>query len=36
MFTPISASGKFVGELSFEIGTNEKNLKKYSELTEFI
>ena len=28
MFTPISASGKFVGELIFKIGTNAKNLKK--------
>ena len=35
MFTPISASGKFVGELIFSIGTNAKNLKNYVELTEF-
>ena len=36
MFTPFSASGKFVGELIFLIGTGVKNLKKYAELTEFI
>ena len=36
MFTPISASGKFVGELTFVIGTTAKNLKSYEELTEFI
>ena len=36
MFTPISASGKFVGELIVWIGTNAKNLKNYAELTEFI
>ena len=28
MFTPFSASVKFVGELIFLIGTNAKNLKK--------
>ena len=28
MFTPFSASGKFVGELIFLIGTGAKNLKK--------
>ena len=36
MFTLFSASGKFVGELIFLIGTDTKNLKKYAELTEFI
>ena len=36
MFTPIFASGKFVGELIFYIETNAKNLKNYAELTEFI
>ena len=28
MFTPISASEKFVGELIFLIGINAKNLQK--------
>ena len=36
MFTSLSAYGKFVGELIFEIGTNAKTLKKYAELTELI
>ena len=37
MFTPISASGKFVGELIiFRLEQTQKNLKKYAELTEFI
>ena len=36
MFTPISASGKSVGELIFLIEASAKNLKNYAELTEFI
>ena len=36
MFTPVLASGKFVGELVFWIGTDANKTNFYAKLTEFI